>query len=207
MLIHNPALADEVAALNAIYGDGVLVASFSNEHHTTLSLKLPAFAFAFLLRVLNDYPQSPPEMLGVDDLVESLKPEVQQAAVYLGACMRAVHCPETVSLFDTIEEFHTIYRSLHPESQQSDGPDHASEEKPASRAEILKDLALRARAKTDVKSTNRLAGESPFDIVDCSACLESFFRIDTANLQCKHSFCDDCLRDLSTGPALANPDA
>ncbi|EXJ55993.1 hypothetical protein A1O7_08924 [Cladophialophora yegresii CBS 114405] len=163
MFIHNPALADEVSALNAIYGDGVLAASFSSDHHTTLSLKLPSFAFSFLLRVFDDYPQSSPEMIGVDDLVESLKPEAQRAAVYLGACMRAVHCPETVSLFDAIEEFETICRSLDLQCQRSEGVDHVPEAEPANRAEILRDLALRARAKTEV----RLAEESHFDIVDC----------------------------------------
>jgi hypothetical protein len=214
MLIHNAALADEVSALNAIYGDGLIVASFSDDHHTTLSLKLPAFGFSFLLRVFDDYPRSPPDMLGVDDLVESLKPGVQQCAVYLGACIRAVHYPESVCLFDAIEEFESIYQSLQPQSQHSDDLDDVLELEPANKAEILRDLALRARAKTDVESAQRPAGDSLFDIVDCSSCLEPFFRVNTANLKCKHSFCDECLRGKawlsliysSSGLPLANTD-
>ena len=112
MAIYNATLSDEVSVLNAIYGEGLIVATFSDQHHTTLSLKLPVFGFSFYVRVLDDYPQSPPDALGVDDLVESTKAEVQQHSVYFGACVRAVHCPEQVCLFDAIEEFETPYLAL-----------------------------------------------------------------------------------------------
>ena len=201
MLIHNFALADEVSALNAIYGDGLVVATFSDSHHTTLSLKFPGFGFSFLLRVFADYPLSPPDVLGVDDLVESRKPDVQQNAVYFGACVRAVHYPDYVCLFDAINEFETISTSLKLSSQQSDDSDDVVEQKTAQRASILRDLALRARAKADLDRSENFTGDSPFDVVDCSSCLEPFFRVDTANLKCKHSLCPECLHGLSPQPA------
>ncbi|KEF55656.1 uncharacterized protein A1O9_08406, partial [Exophiala aquamarina CBS 119918] len=36
---------------------------------------------------------------------------------------------------------------------------------------------------------------SSADIVDCAVCMDPFFRVDTANLQCRHSYCRECLAD------------
>ncbi|KAJ9604384.1 hypothetical protein H2200_011218 [Cladophialophora chaetospira] len=200
MLIHNFALADEVSALNAIYGAGLVVATFSDSHHTTLSLKFPAFGFSFLLRVYADYPLSAPEVLGIDDLMDSRKPEVQQNTVYLGACVRAVHYPDYVCLFDAIDEFEMIMKTLPLGNQGSSDKDEVTERKPTSRASVLRDLALRTRAKAGLDRGDNFTGNLPFDAIDCSSCLEPFFRVDTANLKCKHSLCSECLHGKEPVP-------
>ena len=203
MLVENAALADEISALNAIYGDGLVVATFSDSHHTTLSLKFPAFGFSFYIRVFNNYPLSPPEVLGIDNLMESRRLEAQQTTVYFSACVRAAYYPESVCLFDAITEFDIIYRSLELSVQQKDDSEEVWEQKAAQRASILRDLALKARAKAGSDRDEYFTGESPFDVVDCSSCLEPFFRVNTANLSCKHSLCPDCL----SGKSTTNPES
>ncbi len=193
MSVQNSALADEISAVNAIFGDGVVVATFSDNHHTSLSLKFPAFGFAFYIRVFDNYPLSPPEVLGIDNLMESRQPEAQQTTVYFGACVRAAHYPEYACLFDAINDFDTVYRSLQSSAHQKDDSDETWEQKVARRANILRDLALRARARAGPDRDEYFTGEMPYDVVDCSSCLEPFFRVNTANLSCKHSLCPECL--------------
>lgn len=225
MLIYNSALADEITALNAIYSDNdqpVLTATFSSEHHTTVSLKIPTLdelSFSFLLRIFNDYPKSCPEVLGIDNLVESTRLEIQQLIVYLNACLRSVHYPDSVNLFDGVEEFVSLYKSLQAAAKEEELSRQSEHENSSSdlpsalpvptQDEILRELAIRARqkqgAETDSDLSNRTALEedskaatpSPFEVVDCSSCLEPFFRIDAVNLQCRHALCYECFRGKS----------
>ena len=194
--INNNDLADEVTALNAIYGKDLIVAISSNSHHTALSVKFPAFGFSFYVRVLDDYPQSPPEVVGIDSLVQSRNLVVQQNSVYFGACMRAVHHPQQVCLFDAINEFETVYKSIQASNRPSEMADDAVEGRAARKAPILRGLAIRARAKAGSTRGDSFIGDSLYDVVDCSSCLELFFRVNTANLSCRHSFCPECLRGM-----------
>ncbi|OAP62688.1 hypothetical protein AYL99_01915 [Fonsecaea erecta] len=194
--IHNPSLADEIYALNAIYGEGLIGATFSDTHHTTVSIRLPGLDYSFLLRVLNDYPQSSPQVLGVDSLVESTKQDVQQNAVYLGACVQAVHYPETVCLYDAIEEFKTVHRALQAHFGQSGDTEEDAQHKSARRAAILKNLAVRAKLKAETRGRQESGTtDAPLDVVDCVVCMDPFFRVDVVTLKCRHSFCLECLRD------------
>ncbi|KIW33312.1 uncharacterized protein PV07_00170 [Cladophialophora immunda] len=195
MLIHNTSLAEEVYALNAIYGEGRIAVTFSDAHHTTVAVRLPGLDYSFLLRVLDDYPRSCPQVLGVDNLVESTKPEVQQNAVYLGACVQAVHYPESVCLYDAIEEFETVHKALQAHVPPSEDTEKESQLQSARRAVILKDLATRARAKVDVRAQQSVIADSPFDVVDCVVCMDPFFRVDVVSLKCRHSFCLGCLHE------------
>ncbi|KAH0848688.1 hypothetical protein AYO21_02891 [Fonsecaea monophora] len=193
MLIHNSSLADEIYALNAIYSEGQFAATYSDAHHTTVSMRLPGLSYSFLLHVLDDYPQSPPKVLGVDNLVESLKQEVQQNAVYLGACVQAVHSSESVCLYDAIEEFQNVYTVLQAHTRQSRDPREDAQLNSAKRAIILKDLAARARAKASAGGHESITTDSRFDVVDCVVCMDAFFRVDVVSLECRHLFCRDCL--------------
>ncbi|OAL31990.1 hypothetical protein AYO22_00860 [Fonsecaea multimorphosa] len=160
MLIHNPSLADEIYALNAIYGEGSMSATFSDANHTTVSVKLPGFNYSFLLRVFDDYPQSSPQVLGVDSLAESRKQEVQQNAVYLGACVPAVHYPGTVCLYDAIEEFNTVHKALQAHIQQPGDTEEDSQRKSAQRAAILRRLAVRAKNMFKTRQELKCCGQS-----------------------------------------------
>jgi len=193
MLIHNPALADEVCALNAIYGDGTVTATFSDAHHTTVSLRLGGLKYSFLIRILESYPRSAPQVLGVDDLIQSTVPSVQQNAVFFRACVSCVHLPDNVCLFDAIEEFEpllTLQEQYDPISPT--GP--SNEALSAKRSMMLRDLAARAKAKQNWRPDH--CEDSMFNVVDCAVCMEPFFRVETANLQCHHSFCRGCLHGL-----------
>ncbi|KIY04160.1 uncharacterized protein Z520_00852 [Fonsecaea multimorphosa CBS 102226] len=178
MLIHNPSLADEIYALNAIYGEGSMSATFSDANHTTVSVKLPGFNYSFLLRVFDDYPQSSPQVLGVDSLAESRKQEVQQNAVYLGACVPAVHYPGTVCLYDAIEEFNTVHKALQAHIQQPGDTEEDSQRKSAQRAAILRRLAVRAKVKAGTGRQESVTADPSFDVVDCAVCMDPFFRVD-----------------------------
>lgn len=222
MFIYNTVLADEIMALNAIYSDNdrpVVTATFSSEHHTTVSLKIPTLddlSFSFLLRILNDYPKSCPEVLGVDSLVESTRRETQQLIVYLGACLRSVHYPDNVNLFDGIEEFVSLYTSLRDAAKEEELARQSEAEASSSalpsassvptQDDILRELAIRARAKQGAVTGSDQSDDSiledglkvvvfsPFEVVDCSSCLDPFFRVNAVNLQCRHALCYDCFR-------------
>ncbi|KIX08346.1 uncharacterized protein Z518_03002 [Rhinocladiella mackenziei CBS 650.93] len=190
LVVHNQTLTEEITVLNAIYGDGSVQATFSDNHHSTISLQLPGLNYAFLLRVLDTYPQSQPTVIGVDDLVASLKPVVQQNVVFFGACVAAVHHSGEVCLFDAIQEFNPILE-IQRKYAQSNGDQEKHQELMGERSLMVRELAIRARERATWRPG--VGEDSLFAVVDCAACMEPFFRVEMANLVCRHAFCRECL--------------
>jgi len=191
MLVYNTALADEICALNAIYGDGTITATFSDSDHTTISLRLFDLPYSFLLHIAQTYPQSTPRVLGIDDLMQSTHLEIQQNAAYLQACFLSVHRPDDVCIFDAVEEFEPIFHMQ--QAHHANGLDGETRKREdMERERMLRDLAGRARLGVLPPATS-LPDPNSSGIVDCAVCMEPFFRVDTAHLQCRHSYCRECL--------------
>jgi hypothetical protein len=195
MLVYNTALADEICALNAIYGDGTITVTFSDTDHTTINLLLFDMPYAFLLHIAHTYPQSAPKVLGIDDLMQSRNIATQQNAAYFQACILSVHRPGEVCIFDAVEEFEPIFQmqqAHHAKIEEGRAREHENVE----RSMMLRDLVIRARLGL-LPPSNTVPDFTPSDIVDCAVCMEPFFRVDTANLQCRHSFCRECLAGMA----------
>lgn len=193
MLIHNTALADEICALNAIYGDGTVTATFSDSDHTTISLRLFDLSYSFLLHIANTYPRSTPKVLGIDDLMESTRVAARQNVMYFQACIVAAKHPDGVCFFNAIEEFEPIFTMQRAHYLNIEYGLDPEKEENEERLVMLRQLVDKARLGPPPPSSPQSHTSS--DIVGCAVCMEPFFRIDTATLQCQHSYCRDCLAD------------
>lgn len=202
MLVYNTALADEICALNAIYGEGTFTVTFSNSDHTTISLHLFDMAYAFQLHIAHTYPQSTPRVLGIDDLMQSRFVETQQYVMYFQACILAVHRPDGVCFFDAIEEFEPLFIMQKSHYTSLDLGLDVEKTENEERLIVLRELMDKARLGSLPLSGT---GPDPYsDIVCCAVCMEPFFRIDAANLPCRHSFCQECLAGMSSQLPFSN---
>jgi hypothetical protein len=140
----------------------------------------------------DDYPISPPEVLGVDDLMASLDPESRRRVVHFAGCIQVVFYPYYPCLYDAIEEFQMLYAAIRAAQRQY--TDDANSLRYESRKAVLVcEQAPRALEGLGTDSKDPLLALSPFDVVDCSSCRGPFFQIDTAFLSCKRSLCVECL--------------
>ncbi|KAG9770161.1 UPF0029-domain-containing protein, partial [Aureobasidium melanogenum] len=127
----NPALADELEALNAIYdpetlvieGDGLTSGSSANsiEAATTAVLRLPDLSFSFLLTFPQDYPDAPPTIVGTQSTGGSGRGEGEAAVTVLREVLGRVWTPGQVCLFDLVEDAGPIVREQHQQQQQQHG--------------------------------------------------------------------------------------
>ena len=98
-------------------------------------------------------------------------------------------------LFDALEEFDPIL-ALQKRFGQMKATEASDQALAEQRSLILRDLAIRARARTT--GLHDPSEDQIFDVVDCAVCIEPFFRVETANLKCQHSFCKECLHGRPT---------
>jgi hypothetical protein len=193
--IHNTRLADELAVINAIYGDGTTTATKSIEnHHTSVELRFPDDAFAFLIRFPNAYPDELPTVTGVDALHLEVGLKTSRDIGNLQACLIANHdqTPGEEYLYQTICDFEAL-RLL----SQNLSPDEA---------EVLADLenpavvALRERlgelaTAVQESKTPRTSRHSKTQVTDCSVCLEPVFTNYAAKFpSCQDHYCIPCLQ-------------
>lgn len=104
---HNASLADEIEAINSIYGDHTikLVETDSPSLADQAVLRLPDKSFSFLLAFEADYPNTPPSVKGVHSVaVGGAKGEGRTAERLLAETLQRVWTPGQVCLFDLIEE-------------------------------------------------------------------------------------------------------
>ncbi len=103
----NADLADEVAAINAIYGDHTLEASRDDHDGSgaTYILALPGEASSLRLQFPADYPAAPPAVLGTYSAGEHARrgTAARDLGLFRGA-VGAVFQPGQVCLFDAVEE-------------------------------------------------------------------------------------------------------
>ena len=111
--IPNTALNEEIEAVNAIYGTNVLSpvadhnhakgSSTDPDHH--IVLQLPGQSTSFVLSFSRDYPQSCPRVDGTRSTGNGgKKGEGHHAATLIRDTLRRIWIPDSVCLFDLIEE-------------------------------------------------------------------------------------------------------
>jgi hypothetical protein len=101
----NAALADELEALNSIYGPDTLVQQTISALATTAVLSLPDSAISFLVSFPTAYPDVPPQILGTQSTGDHSRPGEGEAAVsILRDVLGTIYSPGAVCLFDLVEE-------------------------------------------------------------------------------------------------------
>src|SRR5947209_6244368 len=98
----NSALADEIEAINSIYGAATLSVTLSCETSIHAILKFPEQAFSFPVTFTLDYPNKPPQINGTQSTRSSSKGEGTAAAQILRDVIARVWLPGQVCLFDVI---------------------------------------------------------------------------------------------------------
>jgi ubiquitin-protein ligase len=118
----NSALADEIEAINSIYGDATLSVISSCETSVHAILDFPEQAFSFTVTFTLDYPNKPPQINGTQSSRSSSKGEGTAAAQILRDVIARVWSPGQVCLFDVIEEAGSLL-SRHGEAETTHRPD------------------------------------------------------------------------------------
>jgi hypothetical protein len=195
--IHNSRLADELVAINSIYGDGIATATKSIENqHTSVELRFPNDPFAFLIRFPSAYPDDLPTVTGVDALHMEVDQMTGNEIGNLQACLVANHdqTPGEECLYQAILDFQALRDSIQNLSRKQ-WVVLADLKTPAIVAlrDRLGELATTVQeSKTPPTSLHRRS-----QVVDCSVCLEAVF----ANYAVKFVPCQDyyCVPCLQTG--------
>ena len=103
---HNTAFADEIEAINSIYGpDTIRLTSNETASAAEAVLQLPNKPFSFSLSFESDYPDIEPTITGVHSVAEGAKGDGRIAESLLADTLRRVWTPGQVCLFDLIEAY------------------------------------------------------------------------------------------------------
>ena len=170
-------LADEIEAINAIYGESTLRVTSSRSSDVVCLLNLNSQAFSLELCFPKSYPNDAPKATGIDPLWMSLWDFAKVQKTELDSALQETFKPGQVCLFDTLEAMRATssLQSANPTVNANPG---------------ALSLAL----------TNTWVLMTPDDIdglkqeQQCAACLDHYMAVDLANLHCKHSYCPDCLQ-------------
>ncbi len=126
--ILNPALREEVDAINAIYGTDIVasVADTTNSNNSKdrtdhLVLQIPEQPISFLLSFRHDYPETRPQVDGTHSTGTLGKGEGHHAVKLIQDTLEQAWIPGSVCLFDLIEEVGPRLTSL-----QQDGARESS---------------------------------------------------------------------------------
>lgn len=117
-------LADEVEAINSIYGDGCLVPS--TDGNQIYILTPPGVASSLRIEFPPAYPYEPPAVVGTESSgAQGRKGDAARELALFRQAVGTVFQPGTVCLFDAIEE---LTRGLEEQASEEPGPDLARKE-------------------------------------------------------------------------------
>ncbi|KIV87147.1 hypothetical protein PV11_02713 [Exophiala sideris] len=112
----NAALADELEALNSIYGPDTLVLQSESTTDAVAVLRLPELAISFLVSFPSEYPSdAPPTIIGTQSTGGSGKGEGEVAVSILRDVLGTIWTPGQVCLFDLVEEGGPLLQQQHSE--------------------------------------------------------------------------------------------
>lgn len=100
----NASVADELEALNSIYGPDTLDFQGETPSGATAALRLPDLPFSFLFTFSSEYPDVPPLITGTQSTGDSGKGEGEAAVNILRDLLGTLWTPGQVCLFDLVEE-------------------------------------------------------------------------------------------------------
>lgn len=140
---HNTALADEIEAINSIYGQGTIQLTTPVHDLLAAILQLPNTQFSFTLTFEPTYPDSEPRIQGVHSVAEGAKGVGKATEGLLARTLQRVWIPGQVCLFDLVEEARPAIE--HPQ-EEDDGNDAKEEAKAKAGAEFAREVtAVKSR--------------------------------------------------------------
>src|SRR2546423_2593796 len=103
---YNLALADEIEAINSIYGpDTIRLTSEESAQSVEAVLTLPDKPFSFKLSFERNYPETQPTITGVHSVAEGAKGDGKIVEGLLEDTLQRVWVPGQVCLFDLLEAY------------------------------------------------------------------------------------------------------
>ncbi|KAI1614742.1 ribosomal protein S5 domain 2-type protein [Exophiala viscosa] len=123
----NEALADELEALNSIYGPNTIVLQSESATEATAVLCLPELPFSFLASFPSEYPfDAPPTIVGTQSTGGSGRGEGEIAVSILRDVVGRVWVPGQVCLFDLVEEGGPLLQQQHEHHDHGASEDHST---------------------------------------------------------------------------------
>ena len=154
-------LADEIEAINSIYGDGTL--TLSSESADIYVLSLPGEAVSLRLQLSAEYPQEPPAVLGTHSAGEHGKRGAASRDLTLfRQAVGEVYEPGQVCLFDAVEKLKEYLdtqeqtgsvEEVEPEVPGMVKPEHGSTELLPEPPWVLSDPVIELRSTFIARST------------------------------------------------------
>lgn len=123
----NASIADELEALNSIYGPQTLEFQDETPTEATAALRLPHLPFSFLFNFPSEYPDVPPSITGTQSTGDSGKGEGEAAVSILRDLLGTLWTPGQVCLYDLVEEATPILQKQHAQNRHGAAEDHISD--------------------------------------------------------------------------------
>jgi hypothetical protein len=120
----NASIADELEALNSIYGPQTLEFQGESPTEAIAALRLPDLPFSFLFSFSPEYPDVPPAITGTQSTGDSGKGEGEAAVSILRDLLGTLWTPGQVCLFDLVEEATPILQQHHAQNRHGAAEDH-----------------------------------------------------------------------------------
>jgi hypothetical protein len=121
---HNTALADEIEAINSIYGQGTIRLTTPVDDSLAAILQVPDTPFSFTLAFNSTYPDTEPRVHGVHSVAEGgAIGDGKAAEALLVDILRRVWITGQVCLFDLIEEARQAFECPQEEDDNDDSED------------------------------------------------------------------------------------
>lgn len=193
LTVFNEALSDELIVINAVYGDGTAIATYSDADHTTVEVRLEDDEHSFYVRFPSNYPAVCPSLIGSHPLHLSSNPVIANQVCFFRACIVVCHLPDEASFYESIvvyDDIRQAYRKLSPGLAET----LCRRKDPAVRA-LHEQLSALAEATQSALQSIMSPPEPSPQISECSVCLEPVFTPLAAVLpHCCHAFCSACLQ-------------
>lgn len=152
----NLALADEIEAINSIYGIDTIKPGPRDTDTTQAILQLPNQPFSFSVTFDFDYPSSPPHINSTESISTSSKGQGTAALRILQDIISHVWTPGQVCLFDIIEEGGAL---LGDNGETEDARVH-DEDRSAEPAHIRKEAGSNLNTVGDILPPNWVLSET-----------------------------------------------
>ncbi|KAK5948558.1 hypothetical protein OHC33_010454 [Knufia fluminis] len=182
----NDILTDELCALNAIYGEGTLQITQTNNKMVTAMLRLPSTGISFRIEFAEDYPSHPPVIEEPDlPLHLSMNRRIQNMRLLIFQVLHSIFVPGTVCMFDLLDACLPLILCL-----KEDGLD----------SEMAWHMVYQTSEMTDVQAQwrwtykERIDMSGFADMLNCTICFEDGFAFQMIAVPCGHYFCYSCFQ-------------
>lgn len=174
------ALTDEIEALNAIYGDGVLEIIGAANKQIRAHIRIPGADDAVQVRLPLDYPAKPPMIHSIDTtLHQAAALQTKKTLLLYHTLLAEVFISGDVCLFDWVERTIPYLECMTKDSLDFE---RANEVVPQFDATAWRWMARRTFPTMDLTKT-----------FECTICFDEVHTFRAVLMPCNHYFCIECI--------------